>query len=178
MYCPKCFKIIDTPFCPYCGTQGVDSLLELPNDDNSENTDDVYSLYRQKALDGDEVSIRALAEVQGDPRDVAALLKAAENGHALAQYEIAYAYYYGSPILAKDHKMAYSWMKKAAEQGDFYAQIGMCDFRMEMFPSHVDTVPEIKKWLKAAEESQKGPDELRTLKRKKFQFFLFKWFGK
>lgn len=178
MYCPKCFKTIDTPFCPDCGCQGVDSLSDLPIDDNSENTDDVYSQYRQKALNGDEDSIKALAEFMEDPRNVAALLKAAENGHALAQYKIAYAYYWGSPILAKDDKMAYRWMKKAAEQGYFYAQIGMCDFRMEMFPSHIDTVPDIKKWLKAAKESQKGPDELRTLKRKMFQFYIFKWFGK
>ena len=177
MYCPKCFKVLDTPFCPYCGSQGVDSLSDLPNY-NSKNTNDVYSQYRQKAQSGDVDSINALADFKEDPRNVAALLKAAENGHALAQYKIAYAYYYGSPILEKDNMKAFRWMKESAEQGYFYAQIGMCDFLMEMYPSHRDTVPDIKKWLKAAEESQKGPDELRTLKRKKNQLFVFKWFGK
>lgn len=177
MFCPKCYKIIDTPFCPYCGHQGVDALSELQNDDN-ENNNDVYSQHRKRAINGDVESINALAGFKEDPRNIAALIKAAENNHSLAQYEIAYAYYSGSPILAKDNVMAFKWMKKAAEQGYFFAQIGMIDFLMEMFPNNRDTVPEIKKWLKAAEETQKGTYELNTLKRKKFQFFFFRWFGK
>lgn len=68
-------------------------------------------------------------------------------------------------------------MKKSAKHGFFYAQIAVCDWLAELFPNNVNTVPEIKEWLKTAEQTQRGKDQLSLLKKKKIQFFKFRWFG-
>lgn len=45
-----------------------------------------------------------------------ALLKAAEQGDVVAQYNVAVAYHYGDGV-KKDDKKAFKWGLKAAQQG-------------------------------------------------------------
>ena len=54
-------------------------------------------------------------------------MKAAEQGHAGAQYRLALMYYTGNGVV-KSAKKGLEWMTKAAEQGDAKTQcdIGMC----------------------------------------------------
>lgn len=53
--------------------------------------------------------------------------KAAEQGHALAQYNLALSYANGEGV-AKDEKQAVQWFSKAAEQGYAvaYVELGSC----------------------------------------------------
>jgi TPR repeat protein len=55
---------------------------------------------------------------------MARLRKAAEQGDAVAQRELAIAYEKGEGVAAND-EMAAKWYRKAAEQGDGYAEITM-----------------------------------------------------
>ena len=54
-------------------------------------------------------------------------LKAAEQGHAEAQYDLGYCYYYGNGV-KQSYKEAAKWLRKAAEQGHAEAQynLGYC----------------------------------------------------
>jgi len=51
----------------------------------------------------------------------------AESGNATAQYNLGYCYEYGRGV-AKDYVEAAKWYRKAADQGDSYAQcnLGSC----------------------------------------------------
>ena len=47
--------------------------------------------------------------------------KAADQGHAAAQYKLGVAYYFGRGV-EKDDKQAVEWFRKAADQGHAEAQ--------------------------------------------------------
>jgi tetratricopeptide (TPR) repeat protein len=61
------------------------------------------------------------------PRALACYQKAAEQGHADAQYMLGNCYYEGKGA-EKDYKRAFEWYKKSAEQGNAKAQnsTGFC----------------------------------------------------
>jgi TPR repeat protein len=63
---------------------------------------------------------------EGVPKDdvqaVAWFRKAADQGHANAQYIISITYHYGQGGLAKDDVQAVMWLRKAADQGHSRAQ--------------------------------------------------------
>ena len=62
------------------------------------------------------------ASSKDDKEAVKWYTKAAEQGHAVAQYALGVAYYYGEGVL-KDFKEAVKWWTKAAEQGIAKAQL-------------------------------------------------------
>ena len=53
------------------------------------------------------------------------LRKAAEQGHAGAQYMMGNAYYFGYEPLLQDYQQAVVWYRKAAEQGDEDSQVSL-----------------------------------------------------
>jgi|GEM_PF-5763341 len=65
------------------------------------------------------ITIRALAQTPPPSADVR---KAGELGNAAAQTSLGDAYYFGRGV-PKDPTEAVRWYRKAAEQGDAYAQV-------------------------------------------------------
>jgi TPR repeat protein len=81
-------------------------------------------------------------------------LKAAEQGHALAQFNLAIMYVTGQGLPQDEYK-AMEWMQKAADQGDAGAQyyIGMKHHRASL-DGQPESAPESRitayKWLRLA----------------------------
>ena len=80
--------------------------------------------------------------------------KAAEQGHALAQFNLGVMYFRGQG-LAKDQKMASIWINRAAERGDPAAQymLGMNQNRLSLDqapPAATESRIEAFKWLQLA----------------------------
>src|ERR1035441_10325661 len=63
------------------------------------------------------LTLVAQTQVQSEPQDISDLRRAAEQGDAQKQFELANRYYMGNGV-AKDHAEAMKWYCKAAEQGD------------------------------------------------------------
>ena len=87
--------------------------------------------------------------------------KAAEQGDAEAQYNLALSYYNGQGV-TKSYPNAVKWYRKAAEQGDAKAQ-----FNLALCYGKGDGVPksytEAVKWLKKA-AAQGHSDAINVLK--------------
>ena len=58
---------------------------------------------------------------QDDAQAVALYRKAADQGHADAQFNLGYAYAYGQGV-PQDYAQAVAWYRKAADQGNAHAQ--------------------------------------------------------
>jgi TPR repeat protein len=68
------------------------------------------------------------------------LAKAAENGHAEAQFCFGLTYSYDNGIVPKDTKLAVYWLTKSAEQGNVEARyhLGMCYYNGDGVPRDVE----------------------------------------
>ena len=88
--------------------------------------------------------------------------KAADQGHARAQYELGVCYNFGYGI-RKDLKEAVKWYRKAAEQGYIYAifDLGECYYYGKGVPKDHK---EAAKWYRKAAE-QGYPDAQNALKK-------------
>ena len=78
----------------------------------SENADDLYQKGEQAFHD------------KNYPTAISSFEKAAEQGHAGAQYYLGYMYQYGQGV-SQDYTKAMEWYRKAAEQGDAAAQCNL-----------------------------------------------------
>lgn len=74
-------------------------------------------------------------------------MKAAEQGHATAQYNLAYRYYHENNGLTR--KKAFYWYRKAAEQGLVEAQFKLATMYYEGIGTEVD-YDMAKAWLEKA----------------------------
>ena len=79
--------------------------------------------------------------------------KAAEQGYANAQCNLAECYYYGNGV-ARDDKEAVKWYRKAAEQGHARAQYSLVECYYEGNGVARDYIEAIKWCRKAAEQGQ------------------------
>ena len=109
-----------------------------------------------KILDGMWLIARCLDNGLGGDRDeskaVALLLEAAEQGHALAQFNLGVCYHKGTGV-SKDEGEAVRWYRKAAEQGDAQGQcnLGVC-YELGSGLLHKEQGEAVRWYRKAAEQ--------------------------
>jgi TPR repeat protein len=89
------------------------------------------------------------ADAPGESKDIQSLRRAAEEGNALAQFNLGLLYESGRGVF-KDTAEAIKWFRKAADQGFDEAQyaLGCCYNGDDGFPK--DPVEAVKWWGKAA----------------------------
>ena len=96
-------------------------------DDRNAKTYTIEEL-QSLALTGDAEAQKAMGdyfyEMKNPVETVAWLKKAADNGHAKAQWHLGVRYFAGADV-EKDLDQSEYWFKKAAEQGDVDAEYGL-----------------------------------------------------
>ena len=124
-----------------------------------------------------DVLLQKALEKEGDPRagmDIGALLPAAEQGDAHAQFELAITYLAkhitlnNNKKVSKELKQSLYWYKRAAEQGSARAQIALgsiyCCSNSSTFEAEKGFFfksPLVKKdWVKAFRLFKKAQDQL------------------
>jgi TPR repeat protein len=86
----------------------------------------------------------------GTPRDIRYAIywftKAAEQGHALAQYKLGRLYMYGyGEEVQEGSKWAVYWLTKASEQGNFFAKEDRDKMLERMSQSQIEEVQKLSK---------------------------------
>ena len=98
--------------------------------------------------------VRGQGVTRDDVEAVRWYRKAAEQGHAGAQYLIGLAYYNGAGGVTKDDVEAVKWYRKAAEQGNVLAQTQLAGCYINGRGVTKDDVEAVKWFRKAAEQGE------------------------
>ena len=95
-------------------------------------------------------------------------VKSAEQGHADAQYQVGWMYFWGEGV-EKNWKEAFHWSKKSADQGNIGAQRNLG----RMYVEGKGTPKEIEKGLYWIKKAKEGGDEgaIKYWKKKKLSMY-------
>ena len=165
IFCYKCGAAVNknTSFCVECGA----NILLFENMSNLEllrkaEADDVNAMYklagRYMGLDGGNNMASNMTVPERVDEGIMWLEKAADKGHAAAQWQFAWTLYKYNEIL-NDPQKAFFHCKGAAEKNIVPAQILLSDFYREGFGVSVD-MNKAFYWMKKAASSGSAETKL------------------